>query len=188
MVFCNVTRFIVTPAPPLFCFHCWYLGFRLSGLSIIYFVGVYGKGFPVDSSPCIYLMFLYQDNVGVWSTVVLNAPGPPRGVVVPVVHPVHSDIFWSRLFEILPKMWTSVDQGGPGGPGEHNPPWWTRTGFYILLMLFPPFSRSLISYFAWLVCGWSRTRETWVDGFFAGAGWFTLVFLYIASAARSLCT
>jgi len=57
-VFCNVTRFIVTPAPPLFFFHFWYLGFRLSGLSIIYFVGVYGKGFTVDSSPCTYLMFL----------------------------------------------------------------------------------------------------------------------------------
>jgi len=58
MVFCNVTRFILTPTPPLFFFHCWYLGFRLSGLSIIYFVGVCGKGFPVDSSPYIYLMFL----------------------------------------------------------------------------------------------------------------------------------
>jgi len=32
------------------------LGFN-SGLSIIYFVGVYGKAFPVDSSPYIYLMF-----------------------------------------------------------------------------------------------------------------------------------
>jgi len=58
MVFCNVTRFIVTPAPPLFFLHCCYLGFRLSGLSIISFVGVYGKGFPVDSSTCTYLMFL----------------------------------------------------------------------------------------------------------------------------------
>jgi len=27
-------------------------------ITIIYFVGVYGKGFPVDSSPCIDLMFL----------------------------------------------------------------------------------------------------------------------------------
>ena len=33
----------------------------------------------------------HQGNVGVWSKVVLNAPGPPRGVVVPVVHLVHSD-------------------------------------------------------------------------------------------------
>jgi len=35
----------------------------------------------------------HQENVGAWSKVVLNAPGPPRGVVVPVVHLVHSDLF-----------------------------------------------------------------------------------------------
>jgi len=62
---------------------------------------------------------LHQENVRVWSKVTLNAPGPPRGVVVPAVHLrlVHSDPFLSTLFEILPKMWTRVDQGGPGGPG-----------------------------------------------------------------------
>jgi len=59
-------------------------------------VGVFGKGFPVDSSPCIYLTFLFH-----------------------------------------------------------------------------PFSQDLISYFARLVCGWSRTRKTWVDGFFHGAGWIS---------------
>jgi len=36
---------------------------------------------------------LHQENIGAWSKVVLNAPGPPRGVVVPVVHLVHSDPF-----------------------------------------------------------------------------------------------
>ena len=35
----------------------------------------------------------HQDNVGAWSKVVLNAPGPPRGIGVPVVHLVHSDPF-----------------------------------------------------------------------------------------------
>jgi len=31
------------------------------GITIIYFVdGVYGKGFPVDSSRCIYLIFLFR--------------------------------------------------------------------------------------------------------------------------------
>jgi len=29
-------------------------------ITIIYFVGVYGKGFPVDSSRCIYLYFSFQ--------------------------------------------------------------------------------------------------------------------------------
>ena len=37
------------------------------------------------------IFVLHQENVGAWSTVVLNAPGPPRGVVVPVVHLVRSD-------------------------------------------------------------------------------------------------
>jgi len=67
---------------------------------IIYFyfvvVGVFGKGFPVDSTPCIYLIFFFR-----------------------------------------------------------------------------PFSWDLISYFARLVCGWSPTRETWVDGVFPGAGWIS---------------
>ena len=35
----------------------------------------------------------HQENVGAGSMVVLNTPGPPRGVVVPVVHLVHSDPF-----------------------------------------------------------------------------------------------
>jgi len=34
---------------------------------------------------------IHQGNVGAWSKVVLNASGPPRGVVVPVVHLVYSD-------------------------------------------------------------------------------------------------
>jgi len=68
------------------------LGFTVV-ITIIYFVvGVFGKGLPVDSSPCIYLVFLFR-----------------------------------------------------------------------------PLSRSLISYFARLVCGCSRTRETLVDSFFPGA-------------------
>ena len=62
-------------------------------ITIIYFVGVYGKGFPVGFSLYIYLIFLFR-----------------------------------------------------------------------------PFSQSLISYFAWLVSGWSHTIGTWVDGFFPGAG------------------
>jgi len=36
---------------------------------------------------------LHQENVGAWSKVVLNAPGPLRRVLVPVVHLVHSDPF-----------------------------------------------------------------------------------------------
>jgi len=86
-------RFIVAPAPLLFFFHCRLLWVSLVVITIIYFVGVYSQGFPVDSSPCMYLYFSFQ----------------------------------------------------------------------------PPSQRG-ISHFAWLVCGWSRTRETWVDGFFPGVG------------------
>ena len=39
-----------------------------------------------------------------------------------------------------------------------------------LIFLFHSFSRSLISYFAWLVCGRSHIIGTWVDRFFPGAG------------------
>jgi len=99
---CNVTTVLVTPVPPLFFFHCRLLRVSRSGLSITFFLlVVYGKGFPVDSSPCIYLNFSFR----------------------------------------------------------------------------PP-SRRGISYFEWLACRWSRTRETWVDGFFPGAGWYTEVFLF----------
>jgi len=54
----------------------------------------------LDGSVKVKIMKLYlsrlkhQENVGAWSKVVLNAHGPPRGVVVPVVHVVylvHSD-------------------------------------------------------------------------------------------------
>ena len=74
------------------------LGFILVITIYFYFVvvGVFGKGVPVDSSPCIYLTFLFR-----------------------------------------------------------------------------PLSWDLISYFSQLVCGWSRTRETWVHGFFTGAGWIS---------------
>jgi len=93
VMYATLQRFIVAPAPLLFFFHRRLLWVSLVVITIIYFVGVYGKGFPVDSFPCIYLYFSFR----------------------------------------------------------------------------PPSGRG-ISYFAWLVCGWSHTRETWVDGFFPGAG------------------
>jgi len=113
---CNAAAVLCGPSTPIVLLLLWVtLGFR-SGYNnlFIFVVGVYGKGFPVDASPCIYLIFLFR-----------------------------------------------------------------------------PFSQSLISYFAWLVCSWSRTRGTWVDGFFPGTrvdtsgGWGS--FFTIASAARSLC-
>ena len=53
-------RFLVAPAPPLLFFHCQLLWVSLLVITIIYFVGVYGKNFPVASSPYIYLYFSLQ--------------------------------------------------------------------------------------------------------------------------------
>jgi len=53
---------------------------------------------------------------------------------------------------------------GKGFPVDFSP-------CFYLIFLFRPFSRNLISHFAQLVCSWSGTRETWVGGFFPGAGW-----------------
>jgi len=39
------------------------------------------------------LKCVHQENLGVWSKVVLNATGPPRVVVVTVVHRVYSSPF-----------------------------------------------------------------------------------------------
>jgi len=48
----------------------------------------------------------------------------------------------SALIQTFGKFTENVDQGGSGwirvdqeDQGDHNPPWWTRSGFYILLML-----------------------------------------------------
>ena len=48
---------------------------------------------PADALSPVEETDLHQENVGAWCTVVLKAPGPPRGVVVPVVHLVQSDPF-----------------------------------------------------------------------------------------------
>jgi len=96
---CNTaTVFSGSRAPIVLLLLSVTLGFIVVITIYFYFVvfGVFSKGFPVDSSPCIYLIFLFR-----------------------------------------------------------------------------PFSMDLISYFARLVCGWSCTRETWVDGFFPGAGWIS---------------
>ena len=63
VIFCMGVAYGTPPVPPLFPFHCWYFGF-LVVISFIYFVDVHGKGFPVDSSPCVYLSFFSARLVG----------------------------------------------------------------------------------------------------------------------------
>jgi len=53
-------QFHVAPVPALFFFYCRLLLVSELVITIIYFVvDVYGQGFPVDFSPCIYLIFLF---------------------------------------------------------------------------------------------------------------------------------
>ena len=48
--------------------------------------------------------------------------------------PIHSDPPFFKFYRKCGPGWISVDQEDQG---DHNPPWWTRTGFYISLMMIP---------------------------------------------------
>jgi len=86
---------------------------------------------------------------------------------------------WPRASLVLPSLsftlgylvvitiiYVVVGVHGKGFPVDSSP-------CLDLTLLFRPLSWSLISYYARLVCGRSRTRETRVDGFFPGAGWIS---------------
>jgi len=45
---------------------------------------------------------------------VKTSPGPPRGVMVPLVLLVHPDPPWSTFLAKFPKVWIRMDQSGPG--------------------------------------------------------------------------
>jgi len=51
---------LFAPTSTLFFFQCRLLWVSLVVITIIYFVGVYTKSFPVDASPSIYLYFSFQ--------------------------------------------------------------------------------------------------------------------------------
>jgi len=48
--------------------------------------------------------------------------------------PLQSDPDFLKFYRKCRTGWISLDQEGQG---NNNPPWWTRIGFYILLMLRP---------------------------------------------------
>jgi len=70
---------------------------------------------------------------------VKTTPGPPRGVMVPLVLLVHPEPPWSTLSVKFEKLWIRADQSGPGGPqgpqpplvdqGRSGPPWTTLRHF-----------------------------------------------------------
>jgi len=45
--------------------------------------------------------------------------------------PIHSDPHFLKFYRKCGLGWIRVDQEDQG---DHNPPWWARTGFYILLI------------------------------------------------------
>ena len=53
---------------------------------------------------------------------VKTSPGPPRGVMVPVVLLVHPDPPWSTFSVKFQKVWIRIDRSGPGGPRGPQPP------------------------------------------------------------------
>jgi len=51
-----------------------------------------------------------------------TSPGPPRGVMVPLVLLVHADPPWSTFSVKFQKVWIGMDRSGPGGPQGPQPP------------------------------------------------------------------
>ena len=58
VIICNASKVYRHPRTPFVLASFFLLKVLFGGYEFIYFVGVYGKGFPVDSCSCIYLMFL----------------------------------------------------------------------------------------------------------------------------------
>ena len=58
---------------------------------------------------------VYQQNVK-------TLPGPPRGVMVPLVLLVHPDPPWSTFSVKFQKVSIRMDRSGPGGPRGPQPP------------------------------------------------------------------
>jgi len=86
--------------------------------------------------------------------------GPPTIIVLPSL-----SVTWGFIV-VIPFIYFIVGVYSKGFPVNSSP------GIY-WIFLFRPFSGSVISHFARLVCRWSRTRDPWVDGFFPGAEWIT---------------
>jgi len=53
---------------------------------------------------------------------VKTSPGPPRGIMVPLVLLVHPDPPWSTSLVRFQKVWIRMDRSGPGGPRGPQPP------------------------------------------------------------------
>jgi len=105
----------------------------------------------------------YSPNNGFFSSPVhqqnvKTTPGPPRGVMVPLVVLIHPDPPWSTFSLKFEKVWIRADQSGPGGPRgpqpllvdqeRSGPPWTTLRHFLDVAVAI---ANSLDSYLATLI-------------------------------------
>jgi len=88
-----------------------------------------------------------------------------------VTHPTLLLSFFRFHLLVVLSIISDVAESGKSFPVGSSP-------YIHLIFLFHPLSQRWISYLMWLVCGWSQTRGTQVDGFFPSAGWYTEVFHY----------
>jgi len=71
--------------------------------------------FTLMSSEKLVRSILHQQNVK-------TSPGPPRGVMVPLVFLVRPDPLWSTFLLKFEKVWIRMDRSGSGGPRGPRPP------------------------------------------------------------------
>jgi len=113
------------------------------------------------------------------SNTALVSSGPRTPIVLPLLSVTLGFIV------VITIIYFVVGVDGKGFPVDSSP-------CIYLIFFFRPFSRSLISYFAWLVCiglipeGLGLMVFSLAPGWIKNRGWG--FFFTIASAARSLCS
>ena len=73
--------------------------------------------------PIVIALQSAHDAVVIHQQNVKTTPGPPRGVMVPLVLLVHLDLLWFTFSIKFEKVWIRMDRSGPGGPRGPQPPW-----------------------------------------------------------------
>jgi len=67
-------------------------------------------------------LHLITEELDIHQQNVKTSPGPPSGVMVPLVLLVHPDPPWSTFSVKFQKVWIRMDRCGPGGPRGPQPP------------------------------------------------------------------
>ena len=77
---------------------------------------------PIDERKELPTVEVLSEAVKQHQQNVKTSPGPPRGVMVPLVLLVHPDPPWSTFVVKFQKGWIRMDRSGPGGPQGPQPP------------------------------------------------------------------